>query len=127
MNPLPFIAWCFLIASPPTLLVWLVYLWWRTSPRIDMPVWRSYVTIGAIFFVGLSQLLWFVLGIWLNVGGERVYGTVFMRLAWLGLLTTLGGILASLLSKRTLRWQTLGLAVLMMFLWFAMGLGSSDL
>ena len=109
----------FFIVTPPAILVWAIRRWWRTSPRIAAPAWRSYLAIGAIVLVGLSQLLRIVTGVWADVsgGGGFPSNPAFIWLLGFGFLAAPAGLLIGLFSKGILRWPACGLSVLMKFLW----------
>jgi hypothetical protein len=109
----------FFIVTPPAILVWAIRRWWRTSPRIAAPAWRSYLAIAAIVLVGLSQLLRIVTGVWADVsgGGGFPSNPAFIWLLGFGFLAAPAGLLIGLFSKGTLRWPACGLSVLMTFLW----------
>ena len=118
MNPAPDIAALLFTVGPPAILVWVVRRWWRSSPRICAPAWRSYCAIGAIALVGLSLLLRFVTGIWVDINGELVFDNPAFR--WLfgaGFLATPIALLVSFLGKGNLRWPALGLSALMTYVW----------
>ena len=109
----------FFIVGPPAILVWAIRRWWRTSPRIAPPAWRSYLAVGAIVLVGLSQLLRIVTGVWADVSGGGGFpdNPIFTYLFGLGFLVAPGGLLAILFGKGTLRWPACGLSALMTFVW----------
>jgi len=109
----------FFIVTPPAILVWAIRRWWRTSPRIAAPAWRSYLAIGAIVLVGLSQLLRIVTGVWADVSGGGGFpdNPAFVRLFGLGFFAAPAGLLVSLLGKGVLRWPACWLSALMTFLW----------
>jgi len=104
-----------------TILIWAVRRWWRTSPRIGMPPWRGHLAIGAIALVGLSELLWIVFGVLLNVsiGRGESYESLVKWIAGLGMFAAPAGLLASLFGKGTLRRPACGLAIVMGILWVA--------
>ena len=110
----------FFVVTPPAILVWAIRRWLRTSPRIAAPAWRSYLAIGAIVLVGLSQLLRILTAVWASVSGGGGFpdNPVFIFLFELGFLVAPAGLLASLFGKGTLRWPACGLSALMTFVWF---------
>lgn len=111
------VQWLFFIVGPPAILVWAIRRWWLTFLRIVAPAWRSYLAVGAIALVGLSELLWIVAGVWADVSSGGGLNPVFTYLFGLGLLVALAGLLASLFGKGTLRWPACGLSALMTFVW----------
>jgi hypothetical protein len=114
-------VWFSLIVGPPAFLIWAIRRWWISSPRIIAPAWRSYLAIGATALVGLSNLLWLVFGIWLDVNGERSYESIFASLAAIGFIAALVGFLGSLLGKGSLRRPAYYLGIVMSILWVGMG------
>jgi hypothetical protein len=121
LSELPFIivSSFLVVVGPPAILIWVVRRWWRTSLRIDTPVWRSYFAIGAIILVGLSVLLRIISGAWadLSGGGGFPDNPVFIWLFGIGFFAAPAGLLASLFGKGTLRWPACWLSALMTFLW----------
>jgi hypothetical protein len=113
-------VWLLLIAGPPAFLIWAIKCWWVSSPRIIAPAWRSYLAIGATALVGLSNLLWLVFGIWLNMN-RGTHESMFTWLAAIGFIAAPAGFLASLLGKGSLRRPAYYLAAVMIILWFGMG------
>ena len=118
-NLLATIVGCSVIAVP---LVWVIRRWWRTTPKIIAPAWRSYLAIGAIALVGLSELLWSVFGIWVSVNGGWSDNPVFLRVFGFGFYAALAALLASLFGKGTLRWPACGLSTALTFWWIYTGL-----
>jgi hypothetical protein len=99
---------------------WTFRRWLRSSPRISLPVWRSYSAVFAFSLATLSFLLWLVLFAWARaIGGFPYYHPVVMRFYGWGFLTGAAGLLVSLIGKGKLRWPACGLAALMAFLWLA--------
>jgi hypothetical protein len=114
-NPVPVIAWCAMMVGPPAILAWVVRDWWRASPKIEAPAWRSYLAIAAIGLVGLSQMSRFVIGIRAEVSGLE--NPVLLWLLGIGFLTAPIALLVSVLGKGTLRRPACGLAVITTFTW----------
>ena len=113
------------VGGPPALLIWAFQRWWRVSPRITEPLWRSYLAIGAISLAGLSDLLWIIWHFWaLAIGGLHVYDQVLVWFVRLGFLTAPLGLLTSILGKGSLRWPACSLSAVMIFLWIASGLAA---
>jgi hypothetical protein len=109
---------------PVAVLFWAIWRWTRSTPRIDTPAWRSYVAFVATAFVGLSALLWVISILWARaIGGFPYYDPVLLRFYRWGGLTSLAGLLTSVMGKGKLRWPSCGLSVLMTFLWFAEAMG----
>jgi hypothetical protein len=109
---------------PVLILFWALWRWARSTPRIGTPEWRSYVSFAATSFVGLSALLWVTSLIWARViGGFPFYDPILMRFYRWGFLTSLAGLLTSMLGKGKLRWPSCGLSVLMTLLWFMAATG----
>src|SRR6267143_970758 len=52
------ILWLLFPGLPLLILVWALWRWLRTTPRIVEPAWRSYVAIGAISLAGKGKLRW---------------------------------------------------------------------
>jgi hypothetical protein len=113
----------FFLAAPPVILLSALQRWWRTSPRIGAPAWRSYLAFAAISLGGLSELLWIISSFWARaIGGFHVYDPVLIWLVRFGFLAGPAGLLTSLFGKGTLRWPACGLSAVMTFLWIATGL-----
>jgi|ERR1700722_2967100 len=109
---------------PLLILFWSVWLRARSTPRISTPAWRSYLAFAATAFVSLSVLLWVVSLLWARVvGGFPFRDPALLRFYRWGFLTSLAGLLTSIVGKGKLRWPSCGLSVLMAFLWFAAALG----
>ena len=110
--------------APPAILIWAVQRWWRTSPRIDVPTWRSYLALVAIGLAGTSSLLWLISLVWAKViGGFAYYDPVLLRFYRWGSLTGLSGLLVSFGAKGKLRWPACGLSSLMVLLWSMAAMG----
>lgn len=114
-------VWLLSIAGPPAFLIWAIKRWWVSSPRIIAPAWRSYLAIGATALVGLSNLLWLVFGIWLDLNGGRSYESTFTWLAVIGFIAAPAGFVASVLGKGNLRRPAYYLGVVMTILWVGIG------
>jgi hypothetical protein len=111
-------------AAPPAILVWAVERWWRISPRISEPSWRSYVAIGAIASAGISSMLWLVSIVWARViGGFPYYDPVLLRFYHWGFWTSTVGLFISLIGKGKLRWPACGLSFLMELFWAMAAMG----
>src|SRR5215472_2939831 len=105
-------------AFPIAFLAWAVRRWWRTSPRIGTPAWRSYTAIAAVSMAGVSVLVWIVIPIWAHaIGGFPYYDPVLMRLYAVGFLTASVGFLPSFAGKGKLRWPAFFLSLTMDVLW----------
>src|SRR5260221_12693719 len=112
-----------LLIAPPVILIWALQRWWRTSPRISPPVWRSYVAIAAIGLAGVSVLLWFVSGFRARaVGGFYVDDRALIWFVRFGFLAGPAGFFARLFGKGTLRGPACGLSAFMTLLWIAKGI-----
>src|ERR1700687_4557583 len=110
----------FFFVSPPAILVWAIRRWWRTTPRIGVPAWRSYLAVGAISFAALSELLWIISGFWARaIGGFHVYDPMLIWFVRFGFLAGPAGLLTSLFGKGLLRWPDWGLSAGMTLLWIA--------
>jgi hypothetical protein len=120
MTPPVLVAWCLLVLATLTTLIWAVKRWWRTSPRIGTPAWKGYLAVGAIALVGLSELLWILFGILVNVGRGDSYDTLLTWTAGLGLYAAPAALLASLFGKGILRWPACTLSIVMGGLWVAL-------
>jgi len=59
-----------LIIFPGLILAWALYRWWRTSPRILEPAWRSYAAIAAAVLVAVSDLMLIVYGVLVEMSGN---------------------------------------------------------
>jgi|SRR5215467_2771503 len=111
-------------AAPPAILIWALRRWWRISPRISEPAWRSYLAIGAIGFAGISSLLWLVSLIWARViGGFPYYDHVLLGFYRWGGWTSTVGLFISLIGKGKLRWPACGLSFLMELFWAMAAMG----
>jgi hypothetical protein len=109
---------------PLLILFWAVWLRAHSTPRICTPAWRSYLAFAATAFVSLSVLLWVVSLLWARViGGFPFYDPALLRFYRWGFLTSLAGLLTSVVGKGKRRWPSCGLSALMAFLWFAAALG----
>src|SRR5260370_4708915 len=97
----------FFIVTPPAILVWAIRRWWRTSPRIAAPAWRSYLAIAAIVLVGLSQLLLIVTGVWADVsgGGGFPSNPAFIWLLGFGFLAAPAGVPLVIVFENNLKRQ----------------------
>src|SRR5260370_27366635 len=83
-----------------TILGWALRRWWRNSPRIGVPAWRSYVAVGAFGLATLSLLLWLILFAWAHVfGGFPFYDRVLMRFYCWGGFSGASGVSISLIGK----------------------------
>lgn len=112
------------LALPLLILLWAIWRWAETSPRIAPPRWRYYSAIVAVGLAGISALLWFISITWARaIGGFPFYDPVLLRFYRWGGLTAMAGLLVSFLGKGKLRWPTCGLSLLMTFLWFAAAMG----
>lgn len=109
-------VWLFLLVGPAAILTRAIRRWWATSPRIDVPAWRTYVAIGAVVLVALADLSWLAYGIWSNVGSGG-YNSLIPRAARFGFLAAPAALVASLLGKGKLRWPAFGLSAVLTFLW----------
>ena len=103
-------------------LVWAIRHWWRATPKIVAPAWRSWLSLGAATLVGLSELLWVVSAIWIVVSGGGSYDRMFQRIVTLGFFAAPAGLLASLFGKGALRWPACSLSILTMCSWLVLGL-----
>src|SRR5258707_7593569 len=113
-----------LLIAPPVILIWALQRWWRTSPRISPPVWRSYVAIAAIGLAGVSVLLWFVSGFRARaVGGFYVDDRALIWFVRFGFLAGPAGFLARLVWEGTVRGAACGLSAFMTLLWIATWVG----
>jgi len=111
----------FLMIIPAALTVWALQRWWRMSPKVCVPVWRSYFAVGAMALVGLSELLWVGFGILVNTSRGGAYDLVLTWFARLGFFAAPAALLASLFGKGTLRWPAFSLAIVMALLWIVIG------
>src|SRR5215472_5528278 len=59
-----------LIIFPGIILAWALHRWWRTSPRIVEPAWRSHAAIMAAVLVGGSDLMMIIYGILTEMSGN---------------------------------------------------------
>jgi len=109
---------------PVAVLFWAIWRWARSTPRIGPPAWRSYMAIVATTFVALSALLWVTSILWARaIGGFPYYDSALLRIFSWGGLTSLAGLLTSVLGKGKLKWPSCGLSALMIILWFAAAMG----
>ena len=112
------ILWPVFPGLPLLILVWALWTWSRTVPRIVEPAWRSYVAFVAIGLAGLSSLLWFISLVWARlIGGFPFYDPVLLRFYRWGFLTGVAGLLISFAGKGRLRWPACALSLLMALLW----------
>jgi hypothetical protein len=82
------------------------------------------MAIAATTFVALSALLWVTSILWARaIGGFPYYDPVLLRIYGWGGLTSLAGLLTSVLGKGKLKWPSCGLSALMIILWFAAAMG----
>src|SRR5437773_11314341 len=106
------------VVLPLAILAWAFWRWARSSPRIVVPPWRSYVALAAIGLAGISSLLWLTGFIWARViGGFPFYDPVHMSLMRCGILTSFVGLLVSFVGKGKLRWPACGVSLLMTLFW----------
>ena len=118
-NLIRLILWPLFPGLPLVILVWALWRWSRTAPRIVEPAWRSYMAIGAISLAGASSMLWLISLIWARViGGFPFYDPVLLRFYRWGALTGLAGLVVSFVGKGKLRWPACALSSLIVFLWF---------
>ena len=114
-----------LLILPGVILAWALHRWWRASPRIVEPPWRSYGAIGASGLVAWSSFLSIVYGILVEMGrtGTCEYWVCGL-IALSGFSAAPLGFLASLVGNGKLRWPACGLSAFMTLLWLAAGLGA---
>jgi hypothetical protein len=118
-----FFADVFLVL-PMVIILWAIFRWSDSSPRISKPRWRYYLAVAAAALAGASTALWLISIVWARViGGFGFYDPVLLRFYRWGALTAMGGLLVSLAGKGKLRWPTCGVSVLMTLLWFAAAMG----
>jgi hypothetical protein len=108
----------------PVGLAWTIWIWQRSSPKIESPKWRSYLGLGAFSAAGISALLFLFLAIGARVrGGFRFYNPVLLRCYGLGCILGAGGFLLSLLGKGKVRWPACVISFAMMFMWLVAASG----
>jgi hypothetical protein len=102
----------------PVGLACTIWTWWRSSPKVESPKWRSYLGLAAFSLAGISALLFPFLAIWARVrGGFPFYDPVLLRCYGLGFILGAGGFLLSLLGKGKVRWPACVISFAMMFIW----------
>lgn len=100
------------------ILIWAFLRWWRSTPRIGVPAWRSYTAIGAFCVSVLSFLLWLTLFAWAHaIGGFPFYDPVVMCFYALGFLTGVLGMVLSLIGKGKLCGPSFSFVAIMTLLW----------
>ena len=102
----------------PVTLAWTLARWFRSSPRFEMPKWRSRLAFVAFMIGGLSAALYVLLILWaLLRGGFAYYDPALLRSYGIGLLLGLAGFALSLPAKGKLRWPACAISAAMMFMW----------
>ena len=114
-----------LLILPGVILAWALHRWWRTSPRIVEPVWRSYAAIGASGLATWSIFLFIVYSILVAMGttGTCEYWVCGL-IALSGFAAAPLGFLASLPGNGKLRWPACGLSALVTAFWLIAGLAA---
>src|SRR5215472_10958001 len=101
------------------------YRWWRTSPRILEPAWRSYAAIAAAVLVAVSDLMLMVYGVLVEMSGNGSSDhSLCPWVARLGFLAGPFGFLATLPGNGKLRWPGCALSALMAIFWLIAGLAA---
>ena len=114
-----------LIIFPGLILAWAIYRWWRTSPRILEPAWRSHAAIVAAVLVALSDLMMMVYGVLEEMSGNGSCDhSLCTSVATVGFFAGPFGFLTSLPGNGKLRWPACGLSVLMTVFWLIAGLAA---
>lgn len=107
-----------MVGLPVAILIWAIQRWFRSSPRIVDPAWRSYVALVAISLAGISSMLSLTTYIWARViGGFPFYDPVHLSLMRWGILTSFVGLIVSFVGKGRLRWPACGVSFFMTLLW----------
>ena len=102
----------------PVGLAWTAWTWWKSSPKVEPPKWRSYLGLGAFGLANASALLFLFLAIWARVrGGFQHYDPVLIRCYGLGFILGAGSFVLSLPGKGKVRWPACVISVAMMFVW----------
>ena len=108
----------------PVGLAWTIWIWWRSSPKVESPKWRSYLGLAAFSLTGISALLFLFLAIWARVrGGFPFYDPVVLRCYRVGFILGAGGFILSLLGKGKVRWPACVISFAMMFMWLVAAAG----
>jgi hypothetical protein len=108
----------------PVGLAWTIWTWWRSSPKVESPKWRSYLGLTAFSLAGISALLFLFLAIWARVrGGFPFYDPVVLRCYRVGFILGAGGFTLSLLGNGKVRWPACVISFAMMFMWLVAAAG----